>query len=41
VRTTGRISCGAQKLPSSYKTTGNLRAVQTLLGCTKIASTVH
>jgi hypothetical protein len=37
----GRIHCDAQKLPLIYRRTGNLRAVQLLLGHTKIESTVR
>jgi hypothetical protein len=37
----GRIHCDAQKATLIYRRTGNLRAVQLLLGHTKIESTVR
>ncbi|MEH2526767.1 MULTISPECIES: tyrosine-type recombinase/integrase [unclassified Bradyrhizobium] len=40
-RLLARIRCDAQRLPLIYRRTGNLRAVQLLLGHTKIESTVR
>jgi site-specific recombinase XerC len=36
-----RIRCAAPRRPQIYRKTGNLRAVQLLLGHTKIESTVR
>ena len=40
-RHTARIRCGEPRPPQIYKKTGNLRAVQLLLGHTKLESTVR
>ena len=37
----GRIPCGERRLPLIYKRTKNLRAVQLLLGHSKLESTVR
>ena len=36
-----RTRCGGQRAAQIYKSTGNLRAVQLLLGHTKLESTVR